>query len=206
MKFSSLPSIAVLLLALFTLVPVVPAQQAAFNQGVELYKQGKYAEAIPYFEMVLRQKPGYVYARSYISRCKTAIAAGKANQKDLEAELAQIRIPQISFEDAPLGDVLAYLSKRTEEISQAKTSVNFIFKGTAEQRETILITLNVRNVPLTEAIRYVGQLSRCRVRYEDHAVVIDPNMSTPAPAVDPEPKQSDGTIFGEKPYDPFANN
>jgi hypothetical protein len=60
--------------------------------------------------------------------------------------------------------------------------VNFIYKGTPEQRTATLITLSLRNVPLSEAIKYVGELSRSKVRYEPHAVVIDPNPGAETPA------------------------
>ena len=55
---------------------------------------------------------------------------------------------------------------------------------------------------MTEAIRYVGQISKTKFRYEEHAIVADPNyVEPPNPALDAAAKADTaaGTIFGEKP-------
>ena len=159
------------------------SSQALYNQGLALFNQGRYAEALVVFESVLKAQPNYVYARSYAAKCKTAIAQNLSPKKDLEGQLASVILPELSFADAPIGDVLDYLDARTQEISKGQTVVNFIYKGTPEQRSGTLLTLSVRNIPLTGAIKYVGELSRSQVKYEEHAVVIDPApASAPATA------------------------
>lgn len=157
------------------------SSQALYNQGLALFNQGRYAEALVVFESVLKAQPNFVYARSYVAKCKTAIAQNLSPKKDLEGQLAGVILPELNFADAPIGDVLDYLASRTQEISKGQTVVNFIYKGTPEQRSGTLITLSVRNIPLTGAIKYVGELSRSQVKYEEHAVVIDPNPAA-APA------------------------
>jgi hypothetical protein len=178
----------ILLIAIFTLMHgsfLSPANaqgnvQAQFNEGVKLYNAGKYTDALLIFETVLEQKPDYVYARSYSAKCKTMIARGAGPKNDLEGQIARIILPQIGFSDAPIGDVLDYLSNRATELSGGSVVVNFIFKGTPEQRQNILITLNVRNIPMTEAVRYVGQLANMRIKYEEHAIIIDPQLNDAA--------------------------
>ena len=151
--------------------------QSVFNDGVRLYNQEKYEEALQNFERILRANATHVYARSYAAKCKTALAAGVGKKNNLEGQLSKVIVPQIDLRDAPVGDVLDFLADKTEELTGGKLVPNFIYKGTAEQRENTLISLNLRSVPMTEVVKYVGQLSRSRVRYEDHAVVIDPNGS-----------------------------
>lgn len=149
------------------------------DEGIALYKAGRYEEALMKFTFILQKNPRDPYARSYQAKCKMAIA-NDLGRNDLEGKLAKIIIPQLNFSDAPIGDVLDYLAARTEELTKGQTVVNFIYKGTAEQRQNTRITLSVRNVPVTEAIRYVGQLSRTHFSFEEHAVVGDPNYTPPA--------------------------
>ncbi len=173
---------ALLALSVFAFPPLHaqnPAQNQ-YNQGVLLFNQGKFDEALAIFEQVLQAKPDFVYARSYAQRCKNAIAQNLGPKNDLEGRLARIVIPEIAFADAPIGDVLDYLAARAQEISKGETVVNFIYKGTPEQRTGTLVTLSLRNIPLNEAIKYVGQLSRSAIKYEPHAVVVDPGSATAA--------------------------
>ncbi len=160
-------------------------QENAFTKGVELFNQEKYAEALVLFEQVLQVRPSFVYARSYASQCRLALAKGPQQKNDLEARLARVIIPEVNFSDASLGDVLDYLSSRTQEITQGATTVNFIFMGTTELRSETQITLNLRNIPVTEVIKYVAQMSKMTLRYEPNAVVITaPSAPLSAPSTE----------------------
>lgn len=168
-------------LLLFTLTlamaPLAFAQgtvQTRYNEGVLLYNAGKFGEALVVFEEVLALKPDFVYARNYSSKCKIMIAKGAGPKNDLEGKLTRLIVPEISFANATLGDVLDYLSARASEISGGSVVANFIYKGSPEQRQNTLITLSLRNVPLAEAIKYVGQLSQSKIKYEEHAIVVQP--------------------------------
>ena len=171
--------LSVLLIVSALLITPLSAQTSAqviYNQGVALFNEEKYDEALMLFEQVLKANPSFVYARNYAARCKTAMAQNLGPKNDLEGRLSRVIIPEIAFVDAPIGDVLDYLASRAQEITKGETVVNFLYKGTTP------ITLSLRNVPLSEAIKYVGELSRSKVRYEPHAVIIDPNPGAEAPA------------------------
>ncbi len=167
------------LIALLLLLPA-PAEaqasvQAAYQKGMSLYNQQSYVEALAYFEAVLKAKPDFIYARSYASKCKTAIAANKGPKNDIEGQLAKLILPEVNFKEAPIGDVLNYLTTRADELSKGAVVPNFIYKGTAEQRQVTTVSLNLRNVPMSEALKYIGQLTRTKFRYEEHAIIADPN-------------------------------
>ena len=181
----SFPALILLLFAAALLSPAASGQgslQSRYNEGVVLYNAGKYGEALIVFEEVLARRPDFVYARNYAAKAKTLLAREAGPKNDLEGRLARLIIPEINFADAPLGDVLDYFAARATELSGGSVAANFIYKGTPEQRQNTLITLSLRSVPLTEAIKYVAQLSRSKVKYEEHAVVVEPHQETPAQA------------------------
>lgn len=192
-----LPALLAILAASVLFTPLLTAQNTAqqrYNEGVKLFNQGNYAEALTHFDAVLRAQPNFVYARSYAARCRKAIAENAGPQNNLEAKLAKIVFPEVNLSETPLGDVLDYLAARALELTGGQTTVNFIYKGSVELRDETKISLSLRNVPMSEIVKYVGQMSRTRVRYEPHAVVLDPGA--PAPEKDePEETAAAGAAF-----------
>tara|TARA_R110002096_G_scaffold131258_2_gene280976 strand:- start:1071 stop:1895 length:825 start_codon:yes stop_codon:yes gene_type:complete len=188
---------AVALTILFALI-VAPLQAAdsktVYKKAVELYNQQKYGEALPLFVAIVNANPSSPYARSYAAKCKSAIAKGTTPINNTEGQLAAITIPQVNFSDAPIGDVLDYFSARAQELTGGKVSPNFIYKGTPDQRQNTLISLTLKNVPMTEAIKYVGQLSGSRVSYEQHAIVVDPGQSSSVPTTTPDAQNADRPV------------
>ncbi|MEQ1839951.1 MAG: hypothetical protein ABL994_06065, partial [Verrucomicrobiales bacterium] len=171
---------AILLTGSFQWIFAQGSLQETYNQGILLYNKGQYGEALMNFEKVLAERPDFVYARNYLAKCQTAITKGLGPKNDLEGRLAKVIVPEINFADTPLGDVLDYFSSRAGELSGGSLALNFLYKGTSEQRLGTLITLNLRNVPISEAIKYVVQLSGSTVKYEEHAVVITPSSAAPS--------------------------
>lgn len=171
--------------------------QSVFNEGVALFNQQDYVAALEKFEKVLQAKPGFVYARNYAGKCRAEIAKGAGPKNETEARVAQVIIPEINLTDAPIGDVLTYLTDRAGELTGGKFVPNFIYKGTSEQRAETLISLSLRNVPMTEAIRYIGQLSRTDFRYDAHAIVATPREGQTAPTpTTTTTDESSGTVLG----------
>ena len=64
--------LSVLLIVSALLITPLSAQnsaQAVYNQGVALFNEEKYDEALMLFEQVLKANPSFVYARNYAARC-----------------------------------------------------------------------------------------------------------------------------------------
>jgi hypothetical protein len=72
----------------------------------------------------------------------------------------------------------------TDELTGGKLHPNFIYKGSSEDRTRPQITLRLANVPVSEVIRYVGELTGTSFAFEPHAVVGTPvAMLSKEPAV-----------------------
>lgn len=194
------------LLALLLIVPAPTEAQTnvqdAFRKGVALFNQENYAEALVLFDAVIKAKPDFVYARSYAAKCRTALASNQGPKNDIEGQLAKLVLPEINFTDAPIGDVLNYLTTRAEELSKGEVVPNFIYKGTPEQRQGTTLSLSMRNVPMTDAIKYIGQLTRTRFIYEEHAIVADPNYQD---AVNEAAKKAAEAAAAAEPNPVFGN-
>jgi len=156
--------------------------QDVYSNAVKQFDAGQYQEALQGFQTVLKHQPNFVYARNYAAKCVEAIKKGAGNKQNLEARLAAIILPSISFEGTDLGLVFEYLTQKSEELSDGKVVANFIYKGTDDQKKNSLVTLSLRNTPFTDVIRYVGQLTGTQFKYEEFAIVAAPAGSALEPA------------------------
>lgn len=207
MKITVLLSLPIMLFG-FCLTPLEAQSdiQTVYNEGVALYNEGNYTDAIVKFTAILKEDPRIVHARSYLNKCRVALASKRNLSNDIREQIAQIIIPQLNFKDAPIGDILDYFAIRAEELSGGKVRPNFIYRGSAEQRRNTLVTLSLRNVPMTEAIRYLSQLSETHIKYEEHAIVANPNYGVTAESAQEEaPRQGGQTAnsgsSGTTPFD-----
>ena len=181
-----LEKISRLTLGTFTLLSVVmmtaiaaiggetKSMKDVYEDSIKLYNAGQYAEAKAGFDLVLSKNPRFVYARNYSVKCQNAIAAGKKPVVDLSKQLAAIKIPSVDFAKTELGDVLDYISQKCEELSGGKVSANIIYQGSQEDRKNKLVTLKMRDTPITEVIDYVGRLTGTKFKYEQYAIVGTP--------------------------------
>lgn len=90
------------------------------------------------------------------------------------AALAEaIVLPVVEFAGTPLPSVLKFLQQRSRELDSEKKGLNLILAAPGEPApEGIKITLALRNVPLSEVLRYVAELSNLRLRYDEDAAVL----------------------------------
>lgn len=179
--------------------------QQVFNTAKAAYEAGRYEEAAAGFRKVLKYQPSYVYARKYLTQTEVQMKKGKV-AVSLEGKLAKLNVPSVEFDNASLGTVMAYLTQKSTEISDGKVVANFIYKGSNEDKESKMVTLKLGNVPMTEVIRYVGQLTGTKFKYEEYAVVGIPATQDTRVKKTLEQKNQDSTKpqFDDPPKDPFA--
>jgi len=86
---------------------------------------------------------------------------------------AAITLPKVVLEEAPLPTVLQFLQAKSLELDPDKKGLNFILNAPGDPApDTIRISLSLREVPLSEALRYVAELANLKLRYDDDAVVL----------------------------------
>lgn len=98
----------------------------------------------------------------------------------LRARLEKIIIPEIEFRDVPLSDALVLLRKEARDFDPEKKGVNLVHIP-AEGAPEPLITVSFKEIPLTEALKYLAALSGLDVDFGDAAVVLHHRSAMPAP-------------------------
>jgi beta-lactamase regulating signal transducer with metallopeptidase domain len=94
----------------------------------------------------------------------------------LQTKLDTIVIPQIQFSDATLEEAVAFLRQKSADLDTTTTDpnqkgVNMIVKAGGNIAEA-RITLDLKNIPLGQALKYVAQLSDRQLVIESHGVLL----------------------------------
>ncbi len=152
-----------------------------FTQGQAAFNKGDLESAQKHFEMVYRLDPHNAQAVSYIRRIKASgIGADATNRAKREKELGSVIIPKVEFREATLGTALEYLKQQAAKAAPNIAPVSFVLPDDSIKMTPVTISLG--QVPLTEVLRYLGELAGANVTYEQYAVVIRSKKASPATA------------------------
>lgn len=164
--------VALLLLAFGSLQAQESEMQA---EAVRAFQAEDYATAKSLFESLLSIDPKNLAARNYLR----AIAQREKGGPGLEGALRKILIPTVDFRDATVPEAVAFVSQKVRELSGGTQIVNVVWMVPPEQTASARVTLNLRNVPASEVLRYIGASSNLRFSYDALALKIQP-MNSPA--------------------------
>ena len=152
------------------------------------YQKGDLESAKRNFELVNRMDPRNPTAIGFL-KLIAAQAKKDAGGTATEKALAALIVPQIQFKEATFGSALDFMKKKAGEISGGKQAVNFVVQPGIDQNTTT-VTLNLRDIPFTEALRYLGELANVKFEYQKYAIMVRPTGATvgniaPVPATLP---------------------
>jgi len=112
----------------------------------------------------------------------------------IEAKARRIVLPHVEFQEAVLADVVNFLMFKSLELDPDKKGVNIIISAPPEA-QTARITLNLREVPLLDVLRYTTEITGLRMTAEENAFVLS---SAKAPAAGPPRPAAPGGAAAEK--------
>ncbi len=155
-----------LLLSASLLIPAAANEmETTFQQARQLFYQGRYKEAKPLLQQVVAADPRHTQSQAMLARIKLEEKQGPT----LADQLAGITIPKIEFTEVTVPEALEGLKALTKNATDGKVTPNFITRnGDAMTRP---ISLKLENIPLSDALRYVAELSGTVLRYEKNVVV-----------------------------------
>ena len=139
-------------------------------------------------------KGGSVFGGIYFGTAAEAAASQKMKWKmtessaskpnPLEAKLKAIVFPSVMFSNATIEEAVEYLRLKSRDLDTSSAEpkgVNILLRGA--ESSTSKISLDLKDVPLGVAIRYVAELAGLEMRVEPFAVLVAPKATTaPRPA------------------------
>lgn len=174
--------LAVSVLAQTNEMPTMAEQQRLFMEAVRLKQQAQYGEAESRLEKLAQWQPG----QERIQRLLAEVRELKQLQQNepvavLKRKLEQLVLPEVALRNAPAQDVVAYLAEQSRRLDPEGQGINLVWlvPGDGSARP---VTLNLKNVPLSDVLRYVTELAALKYRVDRHAVVIYAPEKTAPPA------------------------
>ncbi len=138
--------------------------------AVLLARMGLYDEAEERCQQILAHKPNESTVKQLLDEIQVKRREHHPSG-DLRRTLDETIIPEVSVRDAPVIDVIEYLRDQSRQLSGDKTPINLVWQA-PEDAKAIKVTLNLRKIPLAEALKYATEITGLRYRVDPHAVVI----------------------------------
>ena len=129
-----------------------------------------------------RQWETQVHLRSPLAKVQGTESLGGATDdgRSVRDKLQSLVLPRLALSEAPIDEVLNYLTRKAieadvAETDPAKKGVNIIFNtGGKAVADFKTVTLDVRNSTLGEALRSVGDQTGTRYSTEGNTVTVSP--------------------------------
>lgn len=111
---------------------------------------------------------------------------------DLEEKLQKIIIPHVVFREATVFEALDYFRLKSRQLDPSgaeglSNGVNILLRGGG--KNTARLTLELKQVPLGEALKYAAGLAGMEMHVEASSVVMSPKGSAAPAAVETKAKQ-----------------
>ncbi len=152
-----------------------------FQEAVMLSQVGMYEEAEARCKTILGQMPDQPTVKKLFEEIqqKRRQSGRQDPSAELKKELNAIVLPEVSFREAAIADVIEFLRQETKKYTKDKAEVNFILVLPEGKAPTV--TMSLRKIPLMEVLRYLTVLTGLQCQVDPHAVVISPPLKL-APA------------------------
>ena len=156
----------------FSLLLTVTAQvtatdmNAVFEQGRAAFYRGDHATAQRLLTAVARADPKHAPTKALLWQ----INAAKPPPDTLQQKYAAVKLPKVDLVDVTLAESLQALTILTKNATDGKMQPNFILL--AQDKASAKVTLSLTNIPLTEALTYITQLTSTKARWDNNGVII----------------------------------
>jgi hypothetical protein len=142
--------------------------QQVFEEGKTLLYGGQTAAAAAKFKEVLQRDPRHAPAQFYLAKATPKNEGSEGNV--IELKMARVMVPEVEFSEAPLGEVMAYIGEKTEQLTKGAFRPNIVYKGPRGDLTARTVTLKLSGVPMSEILRYVGEITNTHFKYGQYAI------------------------------------
>lgn len=145
-----------------------------YQQGRAAFYQGDFDTAQQLLTRVAAANPKHADTLRMLAYIR---ANHKVADNSLKNQYAAVVLPKVEMADVTLTEAIEGLRALSKNASSGKVIPNVIIKG--EELGQRKLSLSLANIPLSEALNYVTQLTGAKATYDKHAVI----LSTTAEAI-----------------------
>lgn len=146
--------------------------QTLYQQAVKEMQSGDIESSRINFKKVLKLQPNHGHALYHLGRLDVV---GKKFVLQKRKNLFQTtKIPVVDFHEATLEEALDHLNIETQKLTKKEFNPNFMIQDSKGAFKGKPITLNMKNVPLSAALKYVLDMTEATARFDQHGTVIRP--------------------------------
>jgi tetratricopeptide (TPR) repeat protein len=147
--------------------------EAFYRQGIAAEKAGDPDAARQAYLRALKADSRHANARFSLGQLKLTSAAIAV--KGREAKFAAVIVPEIKLDEASLKESLDALQIIVEKQSKDQVTPNFVVNDPQNTLAGAKISLVLKNMPAKSVLQYLLDQSGARARFDEHAIVIQPN-------------------------------
>ncbi len=140
---------------------------AVFQQGRAAFYRNDYATAYQLLSRVAAANPKHTETNNMLAFIRSN---HKIDEGTLKQKYATVILPKLDMQDVTLAEAIDGLRTLSKNASGGKVTPNLMIKG-ADIGERKL-TLALSNIPLTEALNYITQLTNTKATYDKHVVIL----------------------------------
>lgn len=149
--------------------------------AIRAFTAGDYKTAKILFQSLKSMDASNKAATNYLNIIARKEAAQGAT---IESALRRIVIDQVNLKDVSAREAVEYVSQKVRAASKGKQVMNVVWM--VPENLNPPVSLQLQNLPATEALRYILETSRLSASYEAHAVTIRP-LSKRTPSTTEKP-------------------
>lgn len=151
-----------------------PDEQAV----ILLERTGQYDQAEARCMQMLQKDPNDPGVKRLLAEVEEAKHKHQSSAT-LQEIMDEIVIPEANFRGAGVADVIDFLRTESQKVLGTGNPINFVWEA-PESYKSATVTLNLRNVPMADVLKYVMESAGLRYRVDPHAVVIYQPTASPA--------------------------
>ena len=140
---------------------------AVFQQGRAAFYRSDYATAHQLLSRVAAANPKHAETNNMLAFIR---ANHKMDEGTLKQKYATVVLPKVEMQDVTLTEAIDGLRALAKNASGGKITPNVIIKGEDVMQRKLSLALS--NIPLSEALNYVTQLTNTKATYDKHVVIL----------------------------------
>jgi hypothetical protein len=173
-------------LALFARAGFAQSAQEILTEAQRAYMQGDVDGAKQKFKIVTEMEPHNLTAQRYLGMIAAQEKANGQTGGERQKQLKELILPRVDLNEANFNTTLDYLKQTAAK--QGEKNISFVVQVPSDIVDTKKVTLNLSNIPFTEVLRYLGELTGFKFSIDKYAIVVKlpqaeaPASATPSPA------------------------